>query len=335
MRLTNNLFFLGVIFLLKQKTYGRKQRMFLEKYKDEIQKYIMAGHEKGWTHCDILSADSFSNEDQPQISMELDKIKTLNVGSIYAFSNCLLVSYHVSSLFSLENLIDFGKAAIQHIRLALVVKMDSGITLNMIANTTKLPFMIAAEIASGREQFLCPVVGEVNPKLEEDMCNPSYTSYKKRKLRVTCMGFPPYFIQTNADQFDGIDIRLMRILENKLNFRAEIIAGQSHMDPEIKVQERDVDISIKQEDYSSSFFQTSEFIGPITSHNFHFLTAAPETRKNYLTLFRPFDSYVWGLLITSVVAVSLSLTIINKMNNKWSNQPLKETPFQSKDIHSG
>ena len=209
--------------------------MFLEKYRDEIQEYAMTGHEKGWTSCDILSADSFSKKDQPQISMDLDKIQTLNVRSHFAFSNCLLVSYHVHSLFSLEKLIDFGRTAIQEIRLALVVKMNSGITLDMIANTTKLPFMIAAELSTGREQFLCPAVGVLNPILEENMCNLSYTSYKEKRLRVTFMGLPPYFIQTNDGQFDGTDIRMMRILEKKLNFGVEFIMSRDLLDPIIKV----------------------------------------------------------------------------------------------------
>ena len=262
--------FLGVAFLLQQKTLGEEERMFLEKYKDKIQEYIMTGHEKGQTYCDILSAGPFSIKDQPQISMDLDKIQTLNTRPNFAFSNCLLVSYHISSLVSLEKLIDFGWVAIQYIRLALVVKMNSGITLNMIANTTKLPFIIAAELSKGREQFLCPVVGALSPKLEEDMCNPSYASYKGRRLRVNFIGMPPYFIPTNAGQFDGTDIRLMRILENKLNFRGEIIAAKSNLDALMKVQERHVDLSMQQTEYSPFIFQRCDFIGPIATHNFHF-----------------------------------------------------------------
>ena len=59
------------------------------------------------------------------------------------------------------------------------------------------------------------------------------------------------------------------------------------------------------------------------------LSASPKTKNNYLTLFMPFDLYVWGLLFASVMAVSLSLATINKMHSKWSKQALKETPFES------
>ena len=227
--------FLGAASLLQDKTVGEEQGNFLEKYRNEIQEYTMAGHEKGWKHCDILSADPFSNKDLPRISVDLDKIQTLNVRSNFAFSNCLIVSYDVSSLVSLEKLIDFGRAAIEHKRLALVVKMKSGLTLDMITNTTKLPFMIAAELSKGKEQFLCPVVGALRPILEENICNPSYASYKGKRLRVTFMGNAPYFIPINDGLIDGTDIKMIRILEKKLNFRSEIIVAQSHLDAMIKV----------------------------------------------------------------------------------------------------
>ena len=88
---------------------------------------------------------------------------------------------------------------------------------------------------------------------------------------------------------------------------------------------------MRQADYNPFTYKGSDYIGPVTTHNFHFWTAAPETTKNYLTLFRPFDHYVWGLIIASVVAVSLTLIAVNMMHNKLSMQPLEETPFQSKN----
>ena len=237
MKLMKRFLFLCSAFFTQDKALGEEQRIFLEKYKDAIQGYTMKGNEKGWKNCDILSADTYLNGKQPQFSVGLDKLKTLDIRSTFTSSSCLLVSYHVGGMQSLENLIDFGWAAIQHIRLALVVKMKSGITLNMISNTTKLPFMIAAELEEGREQFLCPIIGVVKPILEENVCNPSYVSYKEKVLRVTFMGNPPQFILTNAEagQFDGVDIRLMRILEKYLNFRGEIIMPKSFLDAEIKV----------------------------------------------------------------------------------------------------
>ena len=220
---------------MSELTNGEEHRKFFGKYKDKIQEYIMTGHEKGWKYCDILSASPFSHESEPHISMDIYKIKTLNIKKAFAFSSCLLVSYHVSSNFSLANLIDFGWEAIQHVRLALVVKMSSGITLDMMTNATKLPFLIAAELEQGREQFLCPIVGEINPILEDTMCKPSYASFKQKRLRVALLGIPPYFMVTNTGQIDGTDIRLLRILEQKLNFGAEITVPQSYLEADTKV----------------------------------------------------------------------------------------------------
>ena len=85
-------------------------------------------------------------------------------------------------------------------------------------------------------------------------------------------------------------------------------------------------------DYSTSIYKGSDFIGPVSKYDFHFFSGAPQTRNNFFTLFRPFDQYVWGLIIASVVAVSLTLITVNMMHNKLSMQPLEETPFQSKKI---
>ena len=184
MKLVRAFLLLEWVLILSDISRGEDQEMFLDKYKDEIQEYIMTGHEKGWNNCDIMSAsaNTFSQEGQTKISMELDKIQTLNIKSAFASSSCLLVSYHVRSMDSFSTLLDFGWAAIQHIRLALVVKMNSGINLDMLSNTTKLPFLIAADLEEDKEQFICPIVGKMNPLRQEHMCKLSYVSYKKKRL---------------------------------------------------------------------------------------------------------------------------------------------------------
>ena len=215
---------------------GMEPREFFHKYKDHIQEYIMTGHENGWKNCDILSDYSTSyDERETQISMNLDKINTLNIKTTFTSSSCLLINYDISSQYSLKKLVDFGWEAHRHIRLALVIKMHSGITMNMITNTTKLPFLIAAKLDQDKEQFLCPVVGEIEPLLEDEMCNPSYASPKRKKLRVALLGIPPYFMLTKTGQIDGTDIRLMRILEQRHNFKADVIIPQSYYEAEIMV----------------------------------------------------------------------------------------------------
>ena len=227
---------LMVAFLLADKSLGQDEQLFFHKYKNEIQEYIMTGHEQGWKDCDILSANTLSHEMVPKISMELDKIKTLNIKITFASSSCLLVYCHVESEETLMTLIDFGWSTFQYVRLALVVKMSSGITLNKITNITKLPFPIAAELEHGKEQFLCPAIGKLKPFLEQEMCNPSYVSYRDKQLRIAFLGLPPQFIfDINSGNIDGVYIKMIRILEQKLNFSTEITVPGSFDDAIAKV----------------------------------------------------------------------------------------------------
>ena len=211
--------------LFSDGTLGQKG-MFLEKYGTQIQNYIMTGHAGGWQNCDILSANTFSVEGTPQISMALDKINAMNIKSAFASSQCVLVNYHVGGIADLQELIDFGWAAIDHVRIALVLKMGSGITLDMVTNATKLPFLVAAELRHSKEQFLCPVVGEMDPRLEQTMCKHSYVSYYNKTLRISQSGPPPDFIRTR-NGLDGINIRMMNTLGVKLNFKPQIIVPKS------------------------------------------------------------------------------------------------------------
>ena len=188
----------------------------------------MTGHEKGWKNCDTLSANTLPHDKEPHVSMDLEHIKTLDIKTTFASSSCLLVSYDVEGNESLSTLFDFGWSSIQFVRLALVTKMNSGTNLNMIRNTTKLPFLIAAELEQGKEQFLCPVLGEIVPVLKQEMCYLSYMSYQGKRLRISQIGAPPQFIlDPNTGTIDGTVFRMMRILEQKLNFTAEIIIPNS------------------------------------------------------------------------------------------------------------
>ena len=81
--------------------------------------------------------------------------------------------------------------------------------------------------------------------------------------------------------------------------------------------------------YDSNTYLGNDFIGPVSSYEFHFLSGAPHTRNNFLTIIRPFDPYVWGFLLASVVVVSVSLIYINKVYNAMSSESVEETPLQS------
>ena len=66
-----------------------------------------------------------------------------------------------------------------------------------------------------------------------------------------------------------------------------------------------------------------EFMRPIGELSFHFMCRAPQPVQNYLTIISPYDNYVWALLGTSVMAITLTLFIIDFSYAKWMNTPMK------------
>ena len=165
--------------------------IILTHHKEAIQSYIMTGYESNWQHCERLSDLSDYSSNEPQIIMNLNEIQTLNLKSAFAYTTCLLVHYNVGSKASLSALMEFGWKAINHVRLAIVMKLRSGITLEMAKNTSNLPYLVAAQLDDGKEQFLCPIVGQENPGFGQVMCRKSYLNYQSKKLRIGGSGLLP------------------------------------------------------------------------------------------------------------------------------------------------
>ena len=83
---------------------------------------------------------------------------------------------------------------------------------------------------------------------------------------------------------------------------------------------REIDISIVKLSYHPLRYLRNDFIGPVGTYDIHFLSAAPPERKEYLTLTRPFDSYTWAFIAASLVGVSISLILIDKISAMWSTE---------------
>ena len=179
--------------------FGQNQNdMFLTKYRTDIEEYIMTGYGPVWTKCDVIHTDGNSEQqpdymyETPLFRVDIKKLITYDIKTTFSSSHCLLISAYVSNQ-SLSDLIKFGWSVIQHKRVALVLTLTHGLTLDMATNTTKLPFLVASRMEDGKEQFLCPMVGEANPQLQNGKCELIYTSYKNKSLRVGIFGFPPAF----------------------------------------------------------------------------------------------------------------------------------------------
>ena len=142
--------------------------------------------------------------------------------SAFSHSSCLLVNYDVRSEASLSALMDFGWEAINHVRMALVIKVYSGTNLEMASNTSNLPFLVISELEDGRAQFLCPVVGEYKPQLVYEMCSASLLHYQNKILRIGLFGTKPDFVRTPDRALDGSNIRMIKMMSKRLKFYPNI-----------------------------------------------------------------------------------------------------------------
>ena len=164
----------------------------LHKHITAIQEYIMAGYGDGWKHCDIMSSnfeEAGFDEDIPHFAVTQEKLLTIDLGSTLSSSHCILALYEVDTPQNLASIMEFGWKATQHKRIALILKMGSGMTLDQTINTTKLPFLVAAEMENEEERFICPLIGEVEPLLQEHMCDKSYISLEQKTLRIGMVGY--------------------------------------------------------------------------------------------------------------------------------------------------
>ena len=118
----------------------------------------------------------------------------MDIGGTTSSSHCLLAMYNIGSHQDLMSLMGFGWKAVQHKRIALVLKMAPGLTLKSEMNLTKLPFMVAAELENGDGQYICPLIGEDEPCHQDFMCRQSYVLPEKKTLRVGMMGQKPYIV---------------------------------------------------------------------------------------------------------------------------------------------
>ena len=51
----------------------------LIKHKEAIQNYMMTGYENKWQYCDRLSDNSHYSDNEPQITLNLEEMQTLNL----------------------------------------------------------------------------------------------------------------------------------------------------------------------------------------------------------------------------------------------------------------
>ena len=68
------------------------------------------------------------------------------------------------------------------------------------------------------------------------MCKTSYVSYKNKAIRILQVGIiPDFWFEKSVGILDGINVRLMRILANKLQFIPKIVIPKSFLDGDKQV----------------------------------------------------------------------------------------------------
>ena len=215
------------------KLQGQHLQHFLRKYREELQTYMMTGSETGRQHCDLLTSTSFRDNITPRVIMDLENMDTFNkqfdhvINHIaFSSSHCLLIAYQVNTEDELSTLADFGQKMFPYRRAALIITVGSNINLDIVTNSTNLPFLVAVQFDDGDTKFICPVVGEDKPPIDLFMCKLSHVSYKHKSLRIGIVGFAPYFVPTKSG-LDGIDIRLLQMLSERLYFTSKIVIPYS------------------------------------------------------------------------------------------------------------
>ena len=202
--------------------YGQYVASLLGNRTNVIENFIMKGHGKGWISCDILSVEPLYPRlkgNRPEFAIGLTALREFDISSRLKQSSCLLLTAHITNMTILSTIIEFGWSVIQFKRLGVVMTMGPNITLGMAKNTTNLPYMIAAKLHDGKSQFLCPAVGKHMPMRQSSMCGEPLTTHKGKTIRVGVYGIWPWVIPGGQD---GVDIRLLKFLEEKLELKANI-----------------------------------------------------------------------------------------------------------------
>ena len=200
---------------------------FVAKQKFALENYLMAGNEDGWKNCDILNVSPVYPDfslDTPQFIMDIKALETLNIKRKSSFpdSHCLIVAAEVNDARTASNLMDFGTRSIIFKRLGMVFMLGSSFTLQEVGNLT-VPYIIAGQQENGDEQYLCPAVGVYKPLFQTHMCDRSNTVIEGKTVRVSLAGTYPFAFEKGDEKWDGADIRFLKLLEEKMHFKGEIV----------------------------------------------------------------------------------------------------------------
>ena len=225
--------YLNVIFVIlalqnhPKLSRGQLINNFLSKYSNAIETYIMTGYGGGWKSCDILAAGRFKEVlfgENANLHVNIETLVSYDISVTTLASYCLLIVSKVQDVKTLNSIVEFGWKATHYKRIGMVLNLENNVTLSQLKNTTKIPFLIASQFSNDQEQFLCPVVGELEPALQSVMCDQSYTNYKGKLIRISLWPyFNPYATFDKKGKPAGVDIEFLKLLQRKMKFIGKVI----------------------------------------------------------------------------------------------------------------
>ena len=92
---------------------------------------------------------------------------------------------------------------------------------------------------------------------------------------------------------------------------------------------RETDLMLIRTGYQKEKFPDREFMRPIGEISYRFMSRAPQPTQSYLTIISPCDKYVWILLASSIVAIILTLLVVDFSYAKMTGRVAKGLLHQS------
>ena len=89
---------------------------------------------------------------------------------------------------------------------------------------------------------------------------------------------------------------------------------------------REVSMCMVREDIRHDTFQLNDFTASVGAYEHHFISGSPKEINDWRTFINPFDKYVWSFLLGSIVAVTIIMIFVNKIQATMvhNDQNMKE-----------
>ena len=82
--------------------------------------------------------------------------------------------------------------------------------------------------------------------------------------------------------------------------------------------------------YLLDTYRLNDYLFHIGSLNFIILTANPERMLDYTTILKPYDIYIWMLILISVFTVMFTMVAISQTSSLWIENSARTSIHQCK-----